>query len=71
MDSTTQLGNYTALAGLAVLLLSKVGINASIDDVLTIMGALVVLAGIIKQAIDHRNLAQAFRAAQGRPDYIG
>lgn len=53
----TQSGNYTALAGLAVLLLSKVGVSTDVATLMTIVGGVVALVGIVKQYIAHKNLA--------------
>lgn len=58
MDSQyNQSGSYTAIAGLAVLILSKFGLNTDIATILTIIGGIIALVGIIKQGIAHKNLA--------------
>lgn len=45
------------IAGLVVLILSKLGINVVQSDVEQIIAAAVILVGIIHQYISHRNLA--------------
>lgn len=58
MDTNyTQTGNYTALAGVAVLFLSKFGVNTDVATVLTIIGGIVAVVGVVKQFLDHKNLA--------------
>lgn len=52
-----QVGNYTAIAGVAVLLLAKFGVATDVQTVVTIIGAGISLLGIIKQFIAHRDLA--------------
>lgn len=55
----TQNGNYLALAGLVVLMLSKLGLNVTVDTIMVVVGGIVALIGIVKQFIDHRKLAVA------------
>jgi hypothetical protein len=58
MNTTySQSGNYTAIAGVIVLLLSKLGVSTDVATILTIGGAIVAVIGIIKQYLDHKNLA--------------
>lgn len=53
-----QSGNYTAIAGIVVFILSKLGVNATVSDILAVIGAIVSVIGIVKQFIAHRNLAR-------------
>jgi len=60
MDNTTlysQSGNWTALAGVIALVLSKLGVNATVDTILAIIGGVVALVGIVKQYLAHKKLA--------------
>lgn len=53
----TQSGNGMALAGVVVLILSKVfNINTDITTVLTAIGGIIAVIGIIKQIITHKQL---------------
>lgn len=60
MDSGTYntTGSWTALAGLIVMGLNAIGIITDANHVLQIGGGLIALAGLIKQAYDHRKLAK-------------
>ncbi len=53
----SQTGNYVALAGLIVTLLSHFGLNVAVGDITTVIGAIVVIVGLAKQYIAHKNLA--------------
>ena len=55
----TQAGNYTAVAGLVVILLAKFGVVTDAGSITSIIGAVVTLVGIVKQFIDHKKLAVA------------
>lgn len=55
----TQAGNYTALIGLAVMILAKFGIVTDADSIATIVSGILILVGIIKQFIAHKKLAVA------------
>ena len=50
-------GSWTALAGVIALVLSKLGVNATVDTILAVIGGIVALVGIIKQYLAHRKLA--------------
>ncbi len=52
----TQAGNQLALAGLVVLVLSKLGVSADVSTVMTIFGGLLALVGIIKSFYTHKQL---------------
>ena len=52
-----QSGNWTALAGVIALVLSKMGVNTTADTILAVIGGVVALVGIIKQYLAHRKLA--------------
>lgn len=52
-----QSGSYTALAGVIVGLLAHFNINTTVNDVLTVIGAVVCITGIVKQYIAHRKVA--------------
>lgn len=54
-----QTGNYVTIAGVVVILLSKLGINTDLATIVTIIGAGVSVYGIIKQFIAHKALAKA------------
>lgn len=60
----SQLGNYTALFGLAVIVLSKFGVTTDTATLMQIVGAIFSLIGIVKQWIDHKNLAVSIGAIQ-------
>lgn len=53
----TQAGNYTAVAGLVVMLFAKVGIVTDAGSVASIIGAVVIVVGLVKQYIAHKKLA--------------
>lgn len=55
-------GNYLALAGVIVVLLNHFGINVVQSDVEAVIGAVVIVYGVIHQAITHKN---ALAVAQG------
>lgn len=55
----TQNGNYIALAGIAVIVLSKFGVTADKETLMTIIGGVVSVIGIIKQFIAHKKLAKS------------
>lgn len=55
----SQIGTYTAVAGFIVSVLGHFNISTNVADVVQIIGAAVVLFGIIKQSIDHKKLAVA------------
>jgi len=50
-------GTYVTVAGLVVSLAAHFGFSVSVSDVLTIIGAVVVVVGVIKQYTAHKNLA--------------
>lgn len=52
-----QTGSYTALAGMVVIILTKVGIITDTTSVVTIIAGVVALYGIIRQFIAHKKLA--------------
>lgn len=45
--SVTQAGNFVAVAGIIVVLLSKLGIAASVEEVATVIGGAVALVGTV------------------------
>jgi hypothetical protein len=51
-------GTYTSIAAIVVFILSKFGINTTADTILTIISAVLLVVGLVKQAIDHKNLAK-------------
>lgn len=53
----SQSGNYTALAGIVVILLSKLGINVDIATLMTIAGGVAALYGVYRQWVAHKDLA--------------
>lgn len=55
----TQTGTYLALVGLVVNALTHFGVNATADQITAIVSGLVLLYGIIHQAIAHYKLAKA------------
>lgn len=60
MDATySQSGSYIALGSLALIVLSHFGINTTLNTVLSIIGGIGALVGIIKQAVNHKSLAIA------------
>ncbi len=52
-----QSGNYIALAGVAVILLSKFGITTDAQTLVQIAASIMAFIGIIKQFRAHKNLA--------------
>lgn len=60
MNTSTydQSGNYIAYAGLAVSILGHFGINTTVDDVAAVIGAVVIIVGLVKQFIAHKKLAK-------------
>ncbi len=63
-DLYNQTGNYTALAGVVVILLSKVGVSTNVQTIITVIGGVVALVGIVKQYLDHKKLAVASGATR-------
>lgn len=57
--TTDYSGIYTAIAGLLVSGLANLGIVTNAGDIATIIGAVVILAGLVKQYIAHKKLASA------------
>jgi hypothetical protein len=49
-------GTYTSIAAIVVFILSKFGINTTADTILTIISAVLLVVGLVKQAIDHKKL---------------
>lgn len=45
--STTQIANYTAFAGIIVMVSGKFGLDLQAEDVVTAIGAIVTLGGIV------------------------
>lgn len=58
MDASTftQSGNYTALAGLVVIIVAHFGGNTDVPTILTVIGGVVALIGIAKQMYTHSAL---------------
>ena len=54
-----QSGNWTAVAGLIVTLLTHFGFNTTINDVLAVIGSIVIVVGLVRQYIAHKKLAVA------------
>lgn len=54
-------GNAVAVAGLLVIVLNHFGINVAQTDVEAIVGAGLILYGIIHQAFTHKNELQAVK----------
>ena len=53
----TQSGTYAAIAGILVSVLGHFGISSTVDDLAQVIGAVIVIVGIVRQAIAHKNLA--------------
>lgn len=58
----SNVGNYASVAGLLVLVASHFGLNILPSDAETIVGAVVIVYGLIHQHITHKN---ALAVAQG------
>jgi hypothetical protein len=56
-------GTYTSIAAIVVFILSKFGINTTADTILTIISAVLLVVGLVKQAIDHKKLGVVASAA--------
>lgn len=54
MNNTSNIGNFVALAGVLVMVLNHFGINVAQTDVESVIGAVVIVYGIIHQAIAHK-----------------
>lgn len=52
-------GSIISLAGLVVIAASHFGVSVTTDQVASVLGGLVILYGVIHQAIAHHNLAVA------------
>lgn len=52
-----QSGSYIAIASVIAMILSKFGVNADAQTIVTVILGIVALVGIIKQFIAHKNLA--------------
>ena len=50
--STTQLSNYTALAGMLVIVLKYFGIDMPAESIVTLLAGLAVLGGIVTSLIN-------------------
>jgi hypothetical protein len=51
---TNYSGSYLGIAGLVVMVLSHFGISASVDQVIAVIGGVVIVYGIIHQALIHK-----------------
>lgn len=58
----SQNGNYLAIAGLGVVLLSKIGVSTDITTLMAVAGGVIGIIGIVKQFIAHKNIAVAVGA---------
>jgi len=47
-------GSYVAIAGVIVSVLTHFGINTTASDIVSIISAIVIIVGIIKQMIAHK-----------------
>jgi small-conductance mechanosensitive channel len=56
-------GTYTSIAAIIVFILSKFGISTTADTILTIISAVLLVIGLVKQALDHKKLGVAAAAA--------
>lgn len=64
MDTTTDVsGTYLGIAGLVVAGLANFGIVTNAGDVASIIGAVVIIVGIVKQYLAHRKLAASVAKA--------
>lgn len=52
-----QSGNYAVIAGIAVAILSKLGVSTDVSTIMTILAGILAIVGVVKQFIAHRNLA--------------
>lgn len=59
-----QTGSYTALAGLAVVILGKFGVVVASNDIIAIIAGIISIYGIYRQFIAHKTLAIAAGATQ-------
>lgn len=59
MQTYDQSGNYVVIAGLVVSVASHFGFTVTTNDVLTVIGAIAILYGAIRQFIAHKKLAIA------------
>lgn len=59
MNTTSYTGTYFGIAGVIVMILTHFGVNATIDQIVAAIGAIVTIYGLIHQAIVHKNLAQS------------
>ncbi len=60
MDATYSQGsNVAALAGLILVILSKLGVTTDLSTVMAIIGGIIGLYGIIRQIIAHKSLKDA------------
>lgn len=55
-------GTYTSIASIVVFLLSKFGISTTADTILAIISAVLLVIGLVKQAIDHKKLGNVVEA---------
>lgn len=54
-----QTGSYVGMAGIVVGILAGFGVNTNVQDVGAIISSVLIIIGIVKQFIAHRNLAIA------------
>ncbi len=50
-------GSYIAIAGIIALILTKFGVNADSQSIMTVITGAVTLFGIIRQLLAHKKLA--------------
>ncbi len=56
-NQTDYSGSYIAIAGILVTILGRFGVVVATNDAVSIIAALVMIYGIVKQMVAHRNLA--------------
>lgn len=52
-------GSYAAFAGTIVLILAHFGIITDVNSVISIIGSIVLVVGLIHQFLNHRKIASA------------
>ena len=66
MDTTNTTANlsrtWTSVAAIIVFLLSKIGINVTLDTILAVISTILIVIGIAKQAYDHFKLSKTATA---------
>ncbi len=54
MNTPTLTGTYIAVAGVVVTVLTYFGINATVDQIASVIGAVAIVYGLVHQIVVHK-----------------